>query len=90
LSQRKRIVEQDKLKIEGVIAELDKRKEEALRTTYEKVNRDFGSIFSTLLPGASAKLDPPEGCTFLEGLIVRVAFSGVWKHSLTELSGGQR
>ena len=24
------------------------------------------------------------------GLEVRVAFGGVWKHSLTELSGGQR
>ena len=26
----------------------------------------------------------------LDGLEVRVAFSGVWKESLTELSGGQR
>ena len=27
---------------------------------------------------------------FAAGLEVRVAFGGVWKHSLTELSGGQR
>ncbi|CAI5469177.1 unnamed protein product [Closterium sp. Yama58-4] len=52
--------------------------------------RDFGSIFSTLLPGTTAKLDPPEGQDFLAGLEVKVAFGGVWKHSLSELSGGQR
>lgn len=37
-----------------------------------------------------AKLDPPEGGSFLDGLEVRVAFGGVWKQSLSELSGGQR
>lgn len=52
--------------------------------------RDFGSIFSTLLPGTMAKLDPPEGGSFLDGLEVRVAFGSVWKQSLSELSGGQR
>jgi structural maintenance of chromosome 2 len=26
-----------------------------------QVNKDFGSIFSTLLPGAQAKLEPEEG-----------------------------
>lgn len=52
--------------------------------------KDFGSIYSTLLPGATAKLEPPEGQTVLDGLEVRVAFSGVWKDTLTELSGGQR
>ncbi|KAK8560305.1 hypothetical protein V6N12_013104 [Hibiscus sabdariffa] len=51
---------------------------------------DFGSIFSTLLPGTMAKLEPPEGCSFLDGLEVRVAFGGVWNQSLSELSGGQR
>lgn len=54
------------------------------------LSRDFGSIFSTLLPGTMAKLDPPEGCSFLDGLEVRVAFGSVWKQSLSELSGGQR
>ena len=55
-----------------------------------KVNRDFGSIFSTLLPGAQAKLEPPEGMHAWEGLEVKVGFGGVWKESLSELSGGQR
>lgn len=43
-----------------------------------------------LLPGTHAKLEPPEGLTVNEGLEVKVAFNGVWKDSLTELSGGQR
>jgi hypothetical protein len=33
--------------IEQVIEELDRKKKEALQTTYDKVNKDFGSIFST-------------------------------------------
>lgn len=52
--------------------------------------QDFGSIFSTLLPGTQAKLSPPEGQTVLDGLEVKVAFGDVWKDSLSELSGGQR
>ena len=52
--------------------------------------QDFGSIFSTLLPGTSARLSPPEGMSVLDGLEVKVAFGGVWKESLQELSGGQR
>ena len=78
------------VRLQKVITELDEKKNEALRTTWSKVNKDFGSIFSALLPGVTAKLEPPEGGTVLDGLAVRVAFNGVWKESLTELSGGQR
>ena len=52
--------------------------------------RDFGKIFSTQLPGTTAKLEPPEGVSYLASLEVKVAFGGVWKQSLSELSGGQR
>jgi len=52
--------------------------------------QDFGSIFSTLLPGASAKLVAPEGLSILDGLEFKVAFGDAWKESLGELSGGQR
>ena len=52
--------------------------------------QDFGSIYATLLPGARAKLAPPEGRTVLDGLEVKVGFGEVWKDSLSELSGGQR
>uniref|UniRef100_A0A5B6YPA0 Structural maintenance of chromosomes protein n=1 Tax=Davidia involucrata TaxID=16924 RepID=A0A5B6YPA0_DAVIN len=90
LISRKNIIENDKSKIKMVIEELDEKKKETLKVTWVKVNSDFGSIFSTLLPGTMAKLEPPEGCSFLDGLEVRVAFGGVWKQSLSELSGGQR
>ena len=85
LLKKREIIEKDKSQIE----ELDVKKKETLATTYAKVNRDFGSIFSTLLPDASARLEPSNG-NVLEGLEVRVAFGGKEKESLSELSGGQR
>ena len=88
LLKKREIIEKDKSQIEKVIEELDVKKE-TLATTYAKVNRDFGSIFSTLLPDASARLEPSNG-NVLEGLEVRVAFGGKEKESLSELSGGQR
>ncbi len=54
-----------------VIAELDEKKQEALQKTWTEVNQKFGSIFSTLLPGTSAKLEPPEGRSFLDGASLR-------------------
>lgn len=54
-----------------VIGELDEKKREALHASWVKVNRDFGSIFTSLLPGTMAKLEPPEGQTFLAGLEVK-------------------
>uniref|UniRef100_A0A0D9YIT9 SMC hinge domain-containing protein n=1 Tax=Oryza glumipatula TaxID=40148 RepID=A0A0D9YIT9_9ORYZ len=83
LMSKKNIIENDKSKIKTVIEELDEKKKETLKVTWLKVN-------NTLLPGTMAKLDPPEGGTFLDGLEVRVAFGTVWKQSLSELSGGQR
>jgi len=97
-------LEKDKKKIQDVIKDLDEKKNEAIKTVYKKVNRfvkklfclrvkmiirDFGSIFSTLLPGTSSKLVPVDG-DILQGLEVKVAFGDVWKEGLSELSGGQR
>jgi structural maintenance of chromosome 2 len=90
LLRKRKVVENDKKKIQNVIKELDVKKKSELELTWKKVNRDFGSVFSTLLPGASAKLEPPDGMEAWEGLEVKVAFGDVWKESLTELSGGQR
>eukprot|EP01133_Synstelium_polycarpum_P008142 gene8142-9557_t len=90
LVEKKQIIEKDKEKIESVIKELDEKKNESLRKTWKQVNLDFGSIFSTLLPGTMAKLEPPEGQTELDGLEVKVAFGDVWKETLSELSGGQK
>ncbi|TFY64728.1 hypothetical protein EVG20_g5851 [Dentipellis fragilis] len=80
----------DKEKIEQTIEELDRYKRDALQTTWEKVNGDFGGIFAELLPGNFAKLQPPEGQDLMDGLEIKVQLGSVWKQSLTELSGGQR
>jgi structural maintenance of chromosome 2 len=90
LKNKMRTVIRDKRKIEETIASLDQYKTDALQTTWEKVNADFGQIFNELLPGSFAKLDPPEGKTISDGLEVKVCLGKVWKQSLTELSGGQR
>jgi structural maintenance of chromosome 2 len=90
LLRKRKVVENDKKKIHNVIEELDVKKKSELERTWVKVTKDFGSIFSTLLPGASAKLEPPEGQQAWQGLEVKVAFGDVWKDSLSELSGGQR
>ncbi|KAI1342336.1 RecF/RecN/SMC N terminal domain-containing protein [Xylariaceae sp. FL0016] len=91
LKNMMKTVIRDKRKIEETIISLDDYKKKALLQTWQKVNGDFGHIFSELLPGGSfAKLDPPEGKTINEGLEVKVQLGKVWKQSLTELSGGQR
>ena len=90
LLKKKEIVVQDRLKILETIKTLDKKKRETVTAAYEKVNKNFRSIFETLLPGATAELRPCAGKTVLEGLEFRVGFNGHWKDNLSELSGGQR
>ncbi|NWU28281.1 SMC2 protein, partial [Dyaphorophyia castanea] len=90
LMKKKRIVENDKIKILAVIEELDQKKKEALDIAWKKVNEDFGSIFSTLLPGARAMLAASKVHNVLVGMEFKVALGNTWKENLTELSGGQR
>ncbi|KAJ8602720.1 hypothetical protein CTAYLR_003767 [Chrysophaeum taylorii] len=90
LVTKKDVVEKDRAKIQTVISELDVKKKHTLDTTWQKVNHDFASIFSTLLPSAKAKLEPLAPDDILQGLQVKVGFGRVWKDSLGELSGGQR
>ncbi|RUS34192.1 RecF/RecN/SMC [Jimgerdemannia flammicorona] len=90
LKQMLLTVQKDKHKIEATITSLDNYKKEALEKTWSKVDVDFGAIFGLLLPGNTARLQPPEGQTISDGLEVKVCLGGVWKASLTELSGGQR
>ena len=78
-------VHHDKTKISSTISTLDDFKREALERTCTQVDADFGAIFADLLPGAFCRLEPVP-----EGLEIRVQLGGVWKESLTELSGGQR
>nr|GEX36857.1 structural maintenance of chromosomes protein 2-1 [Tanacetum cinerariifolium] len=70
LISKKNIIES---KIKLVIEEVDAKKKEILQTTWVKVNSNFGSIFSTLLPGTMAKLVPPDGGSCFDGLEVDAA-----------------
>lgn len=88
--ERKDIVEDDRKKIKGIIKGLDAEKMRQLRTAWKEVDKNFGSIFAVLLPGAQAALVPVFGNDFQKGLNIKVGFNGVWKESLNELSGGQR
>ncbi|KAM6230101.1 structural maintenance of chromosomes protein 2 [Porphyrio hochstetteri] len=90
LMKKKRVVESDKAKILSTIQELDQKKNETLCIAWKKVNEDFGSIFSMLLPGAKAMLVGCKDQNILVGLEFRVALGNTWKENLTELSGGQR
>lgn len=87
-------VKQDKEKISNTIDALDDIKKETLLKTWKQVNEDFGAIFADLLPGSFCKLDASNENSSATGLIggleIKVKLGGVWKESLTELSGGQR
>ncbi|KAI0739697.1 condensin complex subunit SMC2 [Daedaleopsis nitida] len=84
------VIHNDKKRIFETLETLDRHKREAVEKTWAKVNDDFGAIFAELLPGNFAKLQPPDGQDFMQGLEVKVRLGTVWKQSLTELSGGQR
>ena len=90
VQERRKIVESDKKKLIDYMQQVDLKKKQELEKAYLVINSNFGSIFSSMLPGTQAKLEPPAGKTIHDGLEVRVAFGSVWKETLTELSGGQR
>ncbi|KAJ5071289.1 structural maintenance of chromosomes protein [Anaeramoeba ignava] len=90
LIEKREIVQRDRSNIERVIQKLNEEKDKAIKETWQQVNKNFGSIFATLLPGTSAKLVPIDPESLQSGLEITVAFGDVWKESLTELSGGQR
>lgn len=90
LQRKKDIIFDNKAQFEKTIADLDEQKNKDIEKTWYLVNKNCAEIYSTLLQGASAKLCPPEGKSVHEGLELRVSFSGTWKDSLSELSGGQR
>lgn len=90
LLEKRHILETDKNTLNNNMDELDKKKKEALETCWVEVNKDFGKIFATLLHGAFAKVQPLPNKELSDGLEIKVAFNDTWKHSLSELSGGQR
>jgi len=91
LIAKKETIEGDKQEVKETIEFLNTKKNEELQKTWLIVNENCSEIFSTLLPGAMAKLvlaDPEAGVE--KGLELRVGFNDSWKQSLSELSGGQR
>lgn len=90
MTKRLQKLETDKKSIYNIIKGLDEKKKRELKKAWDEVDANFGGIFSSILPGTCAKLVPPQGQDFLKGLEVKIGFNGLWKTSLTELSGGQR
>uniref|UniRef100_A0A8C3UJE4 Uncharacterized protein n=1 Tax=Catharus ustulatus TaxID=91951 RepID=A0A8C3UJE4_CATUS len=90
LMKKKRIVENDKIKILTIIKELDWKKKQVLEVAWKKVNEDFGSVFSTLLPEARTMLAASKTHNVFVSMEFTVALRKTWKENLTELSGGQR
>lgn len=80
----------DKHKIGEILEELELKKRHHLKHASDRVNVEFGKIFSSILPGAQACLRQVNPDDITAGLEIRVAFNGMWKESLDELSGGQR
>lgn len=83
-------VENNKNKIHEVIGTLDVKKCEFLQQALDQVNNKFGNIFSSVLPGTQACLRQVNPNNINDGLEIDVAFNGLWKGSLNELSGGER
>ncbi|UXI19524.1 hypothetical protein NH340_JMT05467 [Sarcoptes scabiei] len=90
LLSKREIALQDRKKLMKFIERVERDKDTQLRKAWEKINVNFGSIFSTLLPNSNAKLVPIKNNSISDGLEIKVAFGQVWKESLSELSGGQR
>lgn len=89
LKEHLRMVQDDKDKIERTIVKLNEYKKESLEKTWKQVNQDFGEIFSMLLPGGFAQLNP-FGDSIESGVEIQVRLGSIWKKNLGELSGGQR
>ena len=70
--------------------QIDAEKKRELEAAVTKISKDFGGIFSTILPGAQSKLQQVDADELKAGLHICVGFNNKWKDSLDELSGGQR
>ncbi|KAK0409910.1 hypothetical protein QR680_004837 [Steinernema hermaphroditum] len=73
------------------IGTLNVKKDTEILKAHRQIDKDFGNIFGSLLPGAMATLVPPKDAkNAMSGLEVKVGFNEKWKEGLQELSGGQR
>jgi len=88
--EKLKIVEKDKIKIYEILDELEVKNRHDLQKFLNRVNIGFGKIFSSVLPDAQARLKQTNPNDITAGLEICVAFNGLWKESLEELSGDQR
>ena len=88
LIDKQTTIERNKQEVLNTIEFLNEKKNNELQQTWQVVSHNMAEIFSTLLPGAMAKLSMhnPEGVE--HGLELKVGFNNSWKQSLSELSGG--
>lgn len=68
-------IEIEKNNLVEVIKDLDHKKLVILQDAVAQISKDFGSIFSTLLPSANCKLQPLFGKSITQGIDVDNAFS---------------
>ncbi|RIA80783.1 putative nuclear condensin complex subunit, partial [Glomus cerebriforme] len=80
------------------IDNLNKERKKSLEKTWKQVNTNFKFLKVSLIPHfflviliikRFAKIQPLESQDMTNGLEVKVSLGGVWKQSLSELSGGQ-
>lgn len=88
-------VREDRKVISSTLGDLDYKRDDSVQICFESVNKTFGNVFGSLLPGAFAEMvlekyfDKKSDCE-KSGVRIKISFNGKWKDSLSELSGGQR
>lgn len=93
LERKRNTIKADKERLEETIKILDEERNKDIKKTVVEVSKSLGEIYSVLLPGTFAQLQPvldAEQDNAIVGLELKVAFGGVEKESLSELSGGQK
>lgn len=79
----------DKEKILAFISQIDGKKMDALKASYERVNSDLNKVFAVLLPGAQANLKMVDPNDLSKGVFFDVKL-GETSTTISCLSGGQR
>lgn len=78
----------DKEKILAFISQIDDKKMDALRASYERINSDLNKVFAVLLPGSQANLKTVDPNDLSKGCFdVKL---GTTSTTISCLSGGQR
>lgn len=85
LHEKRSILLQDKKYLQATLEKLDQESQECVNKTISIVDEYFDSIFSSIIPGASARL-----VRVKQGVEFRISLNGNLKKNLSELSGGQR